>query len=148
MKRTLNLYLIKRYHYADWVDTDTFIQCALSIEKSVFRKSVRWFITSDNEGFLNRLKSNYSSPKTIFTKGRIVHVARSSAGYYRTLLDLELLSKCDEVIITGGSTYGFLSALKRGKYPLFVNGGARSNKCERFSFSNPSVTRGGKAAVI
>jgi hypothetical protein len=110
-------------------------------------KSVKWFVTSDEEDKLSRLIANYSG-KIFTSNGTIAHFVSSTKGYLRTLLDIELMSRADEIIITGGSTYGFMSSLKSGKYPLFVNGRVKAKKCERFSFSNPSLTPGQVAAVI
>jgi hypothetical protein len=137
---------IFRYFYSDWVDTAVFIQCALDLEKFA-KKPVRWFVTSDNETNLLKVSMNYSS-RVFTSNGTIGHFAKGSQGHLRTLLDVELLSMCDEVIITGGSTYGFLSSLRSGKYPLFVNGRVKSSNCERFSFSNPSLTPGPVHAVV
>jgi hypothetical protein len=140
------VFFIFRYWYAEWADTEVFIKCALDLEKSL-NKSVKWFVTSDDAGNLNRISMNYSA-KMFTSNGTIAHFVSSTKGYHRTLLDVELLSMCDEIIMTGGSTYGFLSALKSGKYPLFVNGRRRAGKCDRFSFSNPSLTPGPVYAVV
>ena len=45
-----------------------------------------------------------------------MHISDDPNGYYRTFLDVELLSKVnDELIITGGSTFGFVAAIKTQK---------------------------------
>jgi hypothetical protein len=78
--------------------------------------------------------------KVLTASGLIDHVAVNVNGYERAVLDVELLSRCDEVIITGGSTFGFASSLRSARFPLFVNGKQGSTNCERFTFSNPSRT--------
>ena len=55
--------------------------------------------------------------------------------YEKTILDNELLSRCDEMIITGGSTFGFLAAIKSQRMPYHVNIGM--HKCQRAQLSRP-----------
>jgi hypothetical protein len=44
---------------------------------------------------------NYSE-KIIENEGLVAHVSENSSGLKRTALDFEILSRCDELIITGG----------------------------------------------
>jgi hypothetical protein len=70
--------------------------------------------------------------------GSIGHVVKDRDSYLRAIVDNELLSRCDEFIFTGGSTFGLLVGYRKGEYPLFFTGMSNSKKCERFSPSNPS----------
>ena len=107
-------------------DTIKFIECALQIEKDYYhtwentsRKTVKWFIASDSEKNLNTILAKYPN-KAFSSKGKVAHIAYYSEGYRRTIMDIELLSKCDELIITGGSTYGFIASMKMLKLPYFI----------------------------
>jgi hypothetical protein len=53
------------------------------------------------------------------------------------MLDVELLSLCDELIVTGPSTFGWVAAMKSLKLPLFINGHNRTEKCLRSKLSDP-----------
>ena len=72
-------------------------------------KGFKWFISTDTEKLYAKLaKTNYWK-KIIYVNeslGRIGHVENDSSAYIRTILDIELLSKCNEIIMTGGSTFG------------------------------------------
>ena len=100
-------------------------------------KKVKWFIASDNSENLGKIKKLWPD-KVIHANGSISHVYSNQKGYMRAFIDVELLALCDELIITGGSTFGFVSVLRNGRYPLFVNGKFNAKKCDRFSFANPS----------
>lgn len=136
----VNRYIIGmqlRTFYLD-VDRDSlrFINCALQIENEYLSanrnnaKPVKWFISSDSEDLLNRLVALYPN-KILTAKGDILHVATSPEGYYRTLVDVDLLSKCDEMIHTGGSTFGFVAAMKSFRVPYFIDGKSLQMKCFR-----------------
>jgi hypothetical protein len=53
-------------------------------------------------------------------------------------MDVELLSKCDEIIVTGGSTFGFIAAIKARKMPFYVNGNSSMEYCEQMKLNRPS----------
>ena len=91
---------------------------------------------------LNMLKQNYTD-KIVTGSGKMGHISSDKNAYKRAILDVELLAKCDELIITGGSTYGFVSAMKSLKLPYYINGGMNMTKCERTGLSQPSLTNTG-----
>lgn len=128
-----------RLFYIDWCDVLAIVKCAQELERNIESKSIKWFISTDDEETLKMLKNLYPN-KVIHADGLIAHVAENTNSYFRTLLDIELLSRCDDLIISGGSTFGFLAAIKRGEYPLFLDGKQGKNECQRFSFSNPGVS--------
>ena len=100
-----------RYWYVEWDDTLTFFECAIEIEKKT-KKPVKWFVTTDSENELKRIASMHPN-KVIFSNGTIGHVVHNRNALFRTLLDIELMARVDELIVTGGSTYGFMGALRR-----------------------------------
>ena len=87
-------------------------------------KGVKCFVRSDSEGSLNSegvlngLKKGKYSDRIVTGSGTMDHIVHDSKAYKRAILDVELLAKCDELVITGGSTYGFVSAMKSLKLPL------------------------------
>jgi len=76
--------------------------------------------------------------KIITSKGKIAHVLDDPNAYERAILDVELLSRCDRLIITGGSTFGLVAAFKSGRRPYFIDGQQGMKKCSEFSFWAPS----------
>jgi hypothetical protein len=124
-------------------DSLRFLNCAFQIENEYLRwsqseaKPVKWYISSDSEDLLKKIVDLYPG-KTLAGNGTILHVNSDSHGYYRTLIDVDLLSRCDELIHTGGSTFGFVSAMKSFKVPYFVDGKSKSMKCSRTTLGTSS----------
>ena len=129
-------------------DSLRFINCAFQIENEYLRaykekaKPVKWFISSDSEDLLKKVVATYPE-KALVGNGTIKHVSFDSIGYERTLIDIDLLSKCDELIHTGGSTFGFVAAMKGFKVPYYVDGRKNESKCFRTSLGTTSVTSNG-----
>ena len=105
-------------------------------------KQIKWFVASDSQSHVDALVAEYGPHKVLTTahlgkegkEGKeglasiLGHVRHDERAYARAILDVELLAKCDELILTGGSTFGFLAAIKQqplhldGRLPYFVNG--------------------------
>jgi hypothetical protein len=129
-----------RIRYAGRENLHKFIDCASEVEQGITakQKRVKWFVASDSLGFLNLIKRNHSE-KVLHANGIIKHVVLDGDdGYRRVLLDTELLARCDELILTAGSTFGFTSSIRSGRYPLFVNSRNPNSVCEKFAFSYES----------
>jgi len=134
-----------RYTYINKQDTKKFIDCALQIEREYFLSknnsikvnSFKWFIASDSQVEINEILKIY--PNKTFTTNQYAlgHIVSSRNAFHRTILDVELLSLCNELIVTGGSTFGWVAAMKSLKLPLYINGQNRSEKCLRSSLSEP-----------
>jgi hypothetical protein len=95
-----------RFHYLDWNDTLVFFECAKRIEQTVMNKTFKWFISSDDEDNIEKMRKMFPD-KVITAQGQIAHTGRNLAGFDRALADIELLAQTDEIIITGGSTFGY-----------------------------------------
>ena len=128
-------------------DINKFLKCAMKIEKDYIRsnalntkqlKQIKWFITSDSEEYVNKILKSFPT-KAMASNGTIKHIKFSTKGYRRTIVDVELLSRSDEIIITGGSTYGFVASMKSLKLSYYVNGKSSSD-CSRISLSSPPRT--------
>ena len=128
------------------MDTLKFINCALKIENDYLEsnrgnkfKRFKWFVASDLETQVQQLSLAYPG-KVITAKGKIAHVHFEADAYKRAIIDIELLSKCDELVITGGSTFGWMAAMKTLKMPYYINGLSRQmRRCERASLSRPPL---------
>lgn len=129
-------------------DTYELLKCALMAEMSYrsrfgdAAKPVKWFVTTDSTFRLRRMKQHFRAlGKIITTEGSIANVVEDESGWKRTVMDVELLSRCDELIMTSGSTYGMIAAIKMGRLPLFFSGKQRSKQCERMSFDNLGIRK-------
>lgn len=127
-------------------DIHLFVDCALQIEASKRRKKilgekiqVKWFVASENQEIVKALADTYRE-RIITGVGSIGHVGYHSGGYERALLDVELLSECNDTILTGGSTFGFVGALKSQRKPFFVEGMRNQTKCEPLRLFAPART--------
>ena len=135
------------------IDTIKFINCAIKIERDHFEKfkksnklyktkqSIKWFISTDSQVNSDKLLRKYSS-KAFSTQGTIAHVSKDPNGYERAIIDHELLSKADELIITGASTYGFTAAMKSKRLPYFIDGfySKSHRECMRINLSDSPQT--------
>ncbi len=122
-------------------DVDKFVECAKQLEakNSIKNRPIKWYLTSDSEIVINRAINFFKKEKRkiITGRGKIAHVEYIMSGYERVIMDIELLSRCDELIVTGGSTFGFVASMKRGKfhYSVYSSKLVATNSCEIYSFS-------------
>jgi hypothetical protein len=130
-----------RFEYLNQEDIQTFVNCALKIENDnktrIGNRKVKWFISTDQNAQIQNLLNRYSD-RILTGEGKIGHVAFESDAYERAILDIELLSHCNETILTGGSTFGFIGSLKSQKIPYFVEGKRSSNECKLLDFHAPA----------
>jgi hypothetical protein len=131
-------------------DVGYFIDCAESLEMIVERtygakKKFKWFLATDSDELYDQFKQKYAG-KLLSASGRIAHVMTGD-GFERAIIDSELLSKCDDLIITGGSTFGFVAAMRMGRLPMFFNGQRNAKRCERMSFNNYPTRPEGYAVI-
>lgn len=96
-------------------------------------------MASDESDFIKKMIDRFGN-KILSGNGKIVHVDRSNIGYRRALFDIEMLSRCDEMILTGGSTFGFIASIKAQKRPFTVEGKRSAKTCARLKFSEPART--------
>jgi hypothetical protein len=136
-----------RYEYISWEDSKIFVDCAQRIEKQIINKtSIKWFVTSDNEQNVRKLEAKYKI-KVVHTLDFIKEnkVENEYAKYGSTILDNELMSKSDFLILSGGSTFGFTAAIKMKTLPFYVNGNRNQKECYKMKLSEPSITNTGYA---
>lgn len=128
-----------RFDFLNQKDINRFINCALKIERKNknLNRLIKWFILSDNNNTIQSLINSHGG-KILVNEGKIGHIAFEANTYERAILDIELLSYCNEIILTGGSTFGFISALKSQKRPYFVEGRRSKNTCKFLDFYAPA----------
>ena len=108
--------------------TYRFINCALQIENDLLLKhnltqkykAIKWFIASDSETQLDKIVKLYPG-KVLTANGSISHI-QNPDGYQRAIIDVELLSRCNEILMTGGSTFAFVGAMKSLRLPYNIDG--------------------------
>jgi hypothetical protein len=123
-----------------------FINCAIEIEKEYILKSkktdisFKWFIATDSDKIRSFIFYHFKE-KSFTSNGTLGHSSWGVQSILRhTVLDVELLSKCDEIIVTSGSTFGWLAAMKTLKMPFYVSGSSeRMVKCTREDLRRISV---------
>ena len=97
------------------------------------------FVTSDSPSALKDMAEAHGN-KTVVASEPMGHIAANAKAYPRAIIDVELLSRCHKIIITGGSTYGFLAAMKSLQHPYYVNGRVNMSRCRLHKHSRPSTT--------
>lgn len=140
-----------RHEYLDEsIDTQKFIDCALHIEKLFENKIYKWYVASERSWIIDSLKERFKE-KIIEGKGQMGHTIGDSSLYYRAILDNELLARSNEIIITGGSTFGFIASIKNAKMPFYIEGKNRNQTnntvCMRSSLSRLPRTPEGFAVI-
>lgn len=137
-----------RYLYLNDYDQEKFINCALDVEqeyllsdKNLSSNSFKWFLTGDSQEKMDLIIKKYPQKAFSTSKYPVGHIGEENKGFHRTILDVELLSKCNELIFTGGSTYGWIAAMKMLSLPLYIEGknltSITMKKCVRSTFSEP-----------
>ena len=128
-----------------------FITCALNLEVNQLEdkdfikkyKKIKWFVISDNMSIIKKI-SNLYPDKVIKTNGTVSHVVQDPNGYFKAILDNELLSKSDELILSSGSSFGFTAALRKKSLPLYID--MINEKCLRTDFADLPMV--GEASLI
>ena len=116
-------------------DIERFIRCSEYLEKNYFKstKQIKWFVSSDSLDVINTLKSRFPK-KIIFGDGEIKHISLQNAGHKRAIIDVELLSRTNILVLTGGSTFGFISSMKSKRFNYAID--TNSNEtCHKISMS-------------
>lgn len=118
-------------------DIDNFIKCAHNLEttfnKSGNKKNVKWYVSSDDDNLNKKLKVLFPN-KVIFGPGLVSHIIHNKNGFPRAIIDIELLSRTDILITTGGSTFGFIASIKSQRFNYVINSG---EMCEKITMSKP-----------
>lgn len=136
-----------RYQFLKKNETNlnSFFQCALQIQKSNLKNlTVKYFVTSDSEYVFDVFKKKFPN-QIIEGVGKIGHTNYDQNSYFRTVLDNELLAKANQIIITGGSTFGFMSAIRKGSLPYYIDGIDENIPCRKMNFSHLPRSRSGIA---
>jgi hypothetical protein len=119
-----------------------FIECAkkvkIGLADNESKLPVKWFVATDNSVLSDRLKLQYPD-RVIKAEGFIHHIMLRKNAITRTLMNSELLSRCDELILTVESTFGWPSAMRSGRMPFMFHQSAPDSTsfvCKQYEFSN------------
>ena len=125
---------LKGYPNASKIFTD----CAFDLEHELAATSVKWFVTSDSQPIIDMIRTWHPS-RVIVVNGSIEHIGLGAkSAYLKSILDHELLTLCNQTIITGPSSYGFVASMKAGRMPYYVRGlNANETKCRKANFNDP-----------
>lgn len=133
----------------DHEDISTFISCAREIETrekaKIGKKSIKWFVSSDEFWVIDYIRNRTKQELVSSRRTKIAHTVFDIEAYEAAILDVELLSRCDRLVITGGSTFGFMAAFKSQQMPYYVDGKRAWKSCALFEFSTPSRRPTGEA---
>ena len=92
-----------------------YLECALALETMPeLQNGAKWLVICNNANLRNLIANEY--PDKIL---QIKYDALNAVEKH--IVEIELLSRCDELIITGGSNLGLIAAMKSGKLPLLVD---------------------------
>jgi hypothetical protein len=83
--------------------------------------------------------------KLLYGLGKIGHIVSQPTSYEKTIIDTILLSKCDVLIITESSTFGFLASMMSGRLNYVTNG---HDKCRQITMSKPGIRKERKGDVF
>lgn len=135
-------------------DIERFYNCAKHIEKTEARlirwKQVKWYVSSDENWVIDDLRKNTTVNtssiqfvKVIANEGVIKNIAEDTGGYERAILDVELLARCDRLIITGGSTFGMTASLRSQRKPFVIESSSISTgECAMLELGRPTLRPG------
>ena len=124
-------------------ELDVFTNCSEMIERTLgANKSVRWFLATDSSWMMRNLAERFPN-KIILSKMPQLQWT-VEVGDQHVLVDNELLSRCDEMVVTGGSSFGFLAAIRSGKLPFYVNGRNNATECKRVQLHSPPFKTDGQ----
>lgn len=137
-----------RLYYLTKSDLRTFFSCALEIERQradiIRNRTVRWFVSTDKSDVLDEIEREFGD-KIIMGYGKLGHVNKQPDAYERALFDVEMLARCDEIILTGGSTFGLVASFISQKRPFYVEG--KRYGCGMLSLAMPPIQFDGHSSI-
>jgi len=113
--------------YISPTDVTNFWKCT---EERTRGKPFRLFIATDQDWIVSNAQSYFGEKHIVYIPGSITHInrlnaidPRESPDLMKVLLDHWLQGEADEMIITSGSTFGSMAAIRAGKLPLYISKG-------------------------
>ena len=125
-------------------DMQVMMECALGVERRARQRDdsnssssspikIKWYVATD-EAYVKRQISERYPGRVIFHEQDVLHRPRDHSE--SIIFDIELLSRAHELILTGGSTFGFTAAIKAARMPLYVNTRQNATRCLRMSLAS------------
>ena len=122
-------------HPAEQDQTARMIECALEIENiarfELGYKKIKWYVATNHWNTIASLAVEYPN--------KIIRIDRdlNAVGNIRYWIDLELMSRSDEIIIQGGYVTGFVAAMKSENMPFYI--GQNVTKCQRLDLGRVPI---------
>ena len=133
-----------RFLYMNKYDMEKFFKFAFYIEKINGAKEAKWFLTGDANDKVEKVMKQYPN-RFIMGEGKIAHTSFSGiSSYERAVFDNELLARSNEILFTGGSTFGFTAAFRQNKMPYCVEGRSKEIINEQEPCKRMTLNRGPK----
>ncbi len=88
---------------------------------------------------------NHTKRNLVVANETLGHVVENFNAYPRTIIDVELLARCNQLVFTGGSTFGFVAAMKSQRAAYYINGRSNMTECKLHELGKPSLTDTGYA---
>ena len=132
-----NMVIGFQLHYdttlGDLNDTQELFKCAQDIERLLAAPfdNVKWFVTSNSPKMLDNL--DLVSNERIFMSEKHIDMYEGDP-FSKSILDMELLSRCDHIIVARPTSFGILASMKAKQLPYVVNRMA-DGKCEHLTLN-------------
>ena len=102
---------------------------------------MRWLLLSDTTDNHDGIKGQAGIVKSFFAdyKHKIIEFNETQGldKDARRIIEVELLAKCDELVVTGGSTFSYVAVFKTSRMPYVINGRTNMKKCVLADPGNP-----------
>ena len=129
------------YRFLEPEDVELFWACAEDFATGNAKYLV--YVSTDDDGVKRAAAERFGSrllavdAKASFNH----HEYNASADSSALVVDHFMLSTCDHLVVTAGSTFGGMAAMRAGLVPHFVRGGAQSRNetCKLASVTDPPV---------
>ncbi|CAF1265650.1 unnamed protein product, partial [Didymodactylos carnosus] len=96
--------------------------------------SSRWFVATDYQPYKTYIKTNIPSNIEVLNPSIPTDGMYQCSDVQQALVDLWSLSKCQQLILTSWSSFGWMASGLSGKHPMIV---ANSKKCYQQTHSRP-----------
>jgi len=114
-------------YFSDWeYDLNRFFECSLAVATNKHAKQVRssvlFYISTDNDHVLTVAKQVLGNTRVIHQNigERLYGVRAPDEDWEAPVIDNLILRKCDELVVTQGSTFGYLAHATADIIPYMI----------------------------
>eukprot|EP00466_Bigelowiella_natans_P001743 jgi/Bigna1/140346/aug1.55_g15054 len=127
-------------HFFLWEDQHLFWECALMMASRASRRQQRpvvFFIATDSESVRSEAVQALGKVYQVLTVEMDTRKpdTRGDEGWQNALVDNYVLSRCDDMLVSGGSTFGYVAHGRSDVIPMVVSGFHR--RCMRPPTAEP-----------